>query len=181
MVMGTHEEELLKKLTAALSANPRSSTGALARAAGISRATFNRLFGSRENLMELIAEQGEKTLQNIIALAQETVTDYAASLTALVEAHAQDQEYLVFVCGTQSSLENAFWAQYLGALDHFFLAGQKTGAFRVDIPYPMLTELFVSMICGMIDAQRRGRVAVSGLERQMAEFFLHGTARQTES
>jgi hypothetical protein len=39
----------------------------------------------------------------------------------------------------------------------------------------MLTELFVSMICGMIDAQRRGRVAASGLGNQMTDFFLHGT------
>jgi TetR/AcrR family transcriptional repressor of mexCD-oprJ operon len=149
----------------------------LAQAAGISRATFNRFFGSREKLMAQIAEQGEKTLQTIISLAQETVTDYAASLTALIDAHFQNQEYLVFVCGTQSSLENSFWAQYLGALDHFFLEGQKAGSFRVDIPHQMLTELFVSMICGMIDAQRRGRVAVSWLGTQMTDFFLHGTAQ----
>jgi TetR/AcrR family transcriptional repressor of mexCD-oprJ operon len=178
MSIGTHEEELLRKLTAALSTNPRSSTGALAQAVGISRATFNRLFCSRENLMELIAERGEETLQKIISLAQETVTDYAASLTALIDAHSQNQEYLSFVCGTQSSLENAFWEQYLGALDHFFLEGQKAGAFRVDIPHQMLAELFVSMICGMIDAQHRGRVATSGLGVQMTDFFLHGTAKQ---
>jgi TetR/AcrR family transcriptional repressor of mexCD-oprJ operon len=177
MSIGTHEEELLRKLTAALSTNPRSSTGALARAVGISRATFNRLFGSREHLMEMIVERDEKILQEIISLAQETVTDYAASLTALIDAHFQNQEYLVFVCGTQSSLENAFWEQYLGALDHFFLEGQKAGVFRVDMPHQMLTELFVSMICGMIDAQHRGRVAASGLENQMTEFFLHGTAK----
>jgi TetR/AcrR family transcriptional repressor of mexCD-oprJ operon len=177
MSIGTHEEELLRKLTTALSTNPRSSTGALAQTVGISRATFNRLFGSREHLMEMIVERGEETLQEIISLAQETVTDYTASLTALIDAHSQNQEYLAFVCGTQSSLENAFWEQYLGALDHFFLEGQKDGAFRVDIPYQMLAELFVSMICGMIDAQRRGRVVTSGLGFQMTEFFLHGTAK----
>jgi TetR/AcrR family transcriptional repressor of mexCD-oprJ operon len=178
MNIGTHEEELLRKLTAALSTNPRSSTGTLAQAAGISRATFNRLFGSRERLMETIVERGEETLQEIISLAQETVTDYAASLTALIDAHSQNQEYLVFVCGTQSSLENAFWEQYLGSLDRFFLEGQKAGVFRVDIPHQMLAELFVSMICGMIDAQHRGRVATSGLGAQMTDFFLHGTAKQ---
>jgi TetR/AcrR family transcriptional repressor of mexCD-oprJ operon len=177
MSIGTHEEKLLRRLTAALSTNPRSSTGTLAQAAGISRATFNRLFGSREHLMEMIVECGEKTLQEIISLAKETVTDYATSLTALIDAHSQNQEYLAFVCGTQSSLENAFWEQYLGALDHFFVEGQKAGAFRVDIPHQMLTELFVSMICGMIDAQRRGRVVTSGLGVQMTEFFLHGTSK----
>jgi TetR/AcrR family transcriptional repressor of mexCD-oprJ operon len=149
----------------------------LAQAAGISRATFNRLFGSREHLMEMIVERGEKTFQGIISLAQETVTDYAASLTALIDAHSRNQEYLVFVYGAQSSLENAFWEQYLGALDHFFLEGQKAGVLRVDIPHQMLAELFVSMVCGMIDAQGRGRVASSGLAEQMAEFFLHGTAK----
>jgi TetR/AcrR family transcriptional repressor of mexCD-oprJ operon len=176
MSIGTHEEELLKKLAAAISVNPRSSTKTLAEAAGISRATFNRLCGSRENLMEMIAKQSEKALSEIITLAGETVADYTQSLSALIHTHFQNQEYLVFVCGSQSSLEDAFWNEYLGALDTFFLNGQKAGVFRVDMPHQMLSELFISMICGMVDAQRRGRVAASGLDSQMTSFFLHGAS-----
>jgi TetR/AcrR family transcriptional repressor of mexCD-oprJ operon len=174
MHIGTHEEKLLKKLAAAISANPRSNTGALAEAAGISRATFNRFCGSRKNLMEMIAKQAKKSLQEIISLAQETVTDYTESLSSLIDVHFQNQEYLVFVSGNQSSLDATDWDRYLNALDTFFLGGQKAGVFRVDMPNKMLTELFVSMLCGMIDAQQRSRVASFGLESQMTAFFLHG-------
>jgi TetR/AcrR family transcriptional repressor of mexCD-oprJ operon len=177
MSIGTHEEELLRKLTAALTVNPRSSTGALAEAAGISRATFNRLCISRENLMTMIEKQAERVLRDIITIAREPVTDYTVSLTRLIERHFQNHEYLVFACGSQGHLESACWDEYMGAIDAFFLGGQKAGVFRVDMPHQMLTELFVSMICGMIDAQHRGRVAASGLENQMTEFFLHGTAK----
>jgi hypothetical protein len=38
----------------------------------------------------------------------------------------------------------------------------------------MLTELFLSMICGMIDASYRGRVATSGMENKMLAFFMKG-------
>ena len=177
MSINANENQLLKRLAAAMSANPRGNTGALAEAAGISRATFNRFCGSREHLMEMIAEQAEASLQEIIRLAQSNVTDYPAALSALMEAHFVNEEYLEFSCSSQSSLDNAYWESYLHALDAFFLNGQKNGAFKLDIPSQMLTELFISMVCGMIDADHRGRVATSGLENQMTAFFLHGVEK----
>jgi TetR/AcrR family transcriptional repressor of mexCD-oprJ operon len=170
----THEEQLLRKLTAALSANPRGTTGALAEAAGISRATFNRFCGSRENLMEMIKEQAEKTVQNIIAIAQQSVTDYTHALTDLISAHFENREYLIFACGAQDSLSNAYWNEYLNTLDEFFLNGQKSGVFRIDFSKQMLTELFVSMICAMIDAENRGRVSNAEINSNMTSFFLNG-------
>jgi TetR/AcrR family transcriptional repressor of mexCD-oprJ operon len=178
MSIGIHEEQLLKKLTSALTANPRSNTGELAEMAGISRATFNRFCGSRENLMEMIAKQAEESLQDIISLAKKSVTDYTDSLSALIDAHEKNQEYLIFACSTQSSLENVYWESYLEALDQFFLSGQKSSFFRVDVSNQMLTELFVSMICGMIDAKHRGRVAAAGISKQMQTFFLYGIANK---
>jgi hypothetical protein len=41
----------------------------------------------------------------------------------------------------------------------------------------MLTELFVSMICGMIDAEHRNRVASAGIVERMAKFFMEGAKR----
>lgn len=176
MSIHTNENELLKKLAVAMSANPRGNTTVLAEAAGISRATFNRFCGSREHLLEMIAEQAEASLQEIIRLAQGTVSDYPSTLSALAEAHFVNEEYLEFSCNAQNNLANAYWEDYLHALDAFFLNGQKAGVFKVDVPSQMLTELFVSMICGMIDAQHRGRVAASGLGSQMTDFFLNGVS-----
>jgi TetR/AcrR family transcriptional repressor of mexCD-oprJ operon len=178
--MSVHDEQLLKKLTAAVAADPRSTTQELAQAAGISRATFNRFCGSREKLMEMIAQQAESTLREIIRIAQEPVEreSYPAALQQLIAAHTERQEYLIFCCSAQNSLNNAFWNEYLNAMDKFFLGGQKAGVFRVDIPYQTLSELFVSVISGMIDAQSRGRVAAFGMENVMASFFLNGAAEK---
>jgi TetR/AcrR family transcriptional repressor of mexCD-oprJ operon len=177
MSIGTHEE-LLKKLATAMLANPRSNTGALAESAGISRATFNRFCGSREHLMEMIAKQTELSMQKIVTLAEEEAKDYTATLSALIDAHFENQEYLSFACEAQSSLENAYWERYLAALDSFFLKGQKASVFRFDLPSQMLTELFIAMISGMIDANYRGRVATSGITAQMTMFFMNGIAEK---
>jgi TetR/AcrR family transcriptional repressor of mexCD-oprJ operon len=73
--------------------------------------------------------------------------------------------------------ENKYWDSYISALDGFFLKGQKEGFFRLEMSSQMLTELFVSMICGMIDAEHRNRVASAGMVDRMAEFFLEGARR----
>jgi TetR/AcrR family transcriptional repressor of mexCD-oprJ operon len=178
MSNNTHDEQLLKKLAAAMSANPRATTQELAAAAGISRATFNRFCGTRENLVEMILGQAQQSFRAIIDLAGKEVTDYSAAISALIEAHFENQEYLVFICEAQNSLENAYWESYLETLDGFFLNGQKAGAFQLDFSNQMLTELFLSMVCGMIDARHRGRVAVSGMENKMLAFFLNGISEK---
>jgi TetR/AcrR family transcriptional repressor of mexCD-oprJ operon len=170
----THDEQLLKKLAAAMTANPRATTQELAVAAGISRATFNRFCGTREKLVEMILEQAEQSFQAIVALTGKEVRDYPAAVSDLIEAHFEHQEYLVFICQAQNILENTYWDSYLEALDGLFLKGQKAGAFRLDFSNQMLTELFLSMICGIIDAKYRGRVAASGMENKMLAFFLNG-------
>jgi TetR/AcrR family transcriptional repressor of mexCD-oprJ operon len=174
MSNNTHDEQLLKKLAAAMTANPRATTQELASAAGISRATFNRFCGTREKLVEMIMGQAKQSFQAIIDLAGKEVTDYPAAISGLIEAHFENQEYLVFICEAQNSLENTYWDSYLEALDGFFLSGQKAGVFQLDFPNQMLTELFLSMICGMIDASYRGRVATSGMENKMLAFFMNG-------
>jgi TetR/AcrR family transcriptional repressor of mexCD-oprJ operon len=178
MSINTHDEQLLKKLAVAMTGNPRATTQDLAEAAGISRATFNRFCGSRENLVEMVAKQAENTLQEIVNLAKKEVSDYATAILELIEAHFDNQEYLIFACGAQNNLENAYWNHYLKALDTFFLNGQKAGVFRLDLSNQMLAELFVSMISGMIDAKYRGRVAASGIENKMSIFFMNGAAER---
>jgi TetR/AcrR family transcriptional repressor of mexCD-oprJ operon len=178
MSISTHDEELLKRLTISLVTNPRANTQVLAKSAGISRATFNRFCGSRENLMDMIEKQSEKSVNEIIALAQKNFDDYNVAISSLVQVHFTNQEYLIFSCTAQNSLSNSYWENYLNAIDTFFLNGQKNGAFRIDIPNSMMSELFVSMICGMIDAESRGRVASLGIENQITKFFINGISNK---
>lgn len=47
----------------------------------------------------------------------------------------------------------------------FFLRGQQQGVFRIDITVAVFTELFITLIYGMADAERRGRAASANSAR----------------
>ncbi|HCF4734777.1 TPA: hypothetical protein NIF12_006941 [Pseudomonas aeruginosa] len=55
-----------------------------------------------------------------------------------------------------------------------FYAGKKLGVFRIDIGAPALTEIFSSLIFGLVDAERRGRIARAGMAALIEQFFLNG-------
>ncbi|WP_279614944.1 hypothetical protein [Pseudomonas guariconensis] len=46
---------------------------------------------------------------------------------------------------------------YLERLDALFFSGQRQGVFRADVTAALLTEMFVSLLHGMVDARQRGR------------------------
>lgn len=65
-------------------------------------------------------------------------------------------------------------ADWQSILDSFFLRGQQQGIFRIDIAAPALTEIWGSILIGLVDAERRGRVARVGLATLIETAFLHG-------
>ncbi|CDM39933.1 HTH-type transcriptional regulator nfxB [Ectopseudomonas oleovorans CECT 5344] len=73
--------------------------------------------------------------------------------------------------------DGARWIAYTDALDSFFLRGQQEGYFRIDITAELLTELFVSLIYGMVDAERRGRAASARSLAVLEQFFLKGAGQ----
>ncbi|HEJ2922602.1 TPA: transcriptional regulator, partial [Pseudomonas aeruginosa] len=68
------------------------------------------------------------------------------------------------------------WLPYADALDAFFLRGQRENVFRIDVGAPELTEIFISLVFGLVDAERRGRVARAGMAALIEHFFLKGAA-----
>ncbi|MET0017803.1 winged helix-turn-helix transcriptional regulator [Oscillibacter sp.] len=176
----TNEDKLLKLLAVAVVENPRSTIKELAESVGISKATLHRFCGTRENLGIMLAQKAEEALNNIISTAEKDFDDYKDGMSQLIRAHLDNQELLRMTCSPQSSIEDD-WSPYLKAIDTFFLKAQKQGAFRIDFSAQVLSELFVSSICGMIDAQRRSRVASSGLPETFEDFFLHGVLNQIET
>jgi TetR/AcrR family transcriptional regulator, mexCD-oprJ operon repressor len=176
----TNEDKLLKLLAVAVVENPRSTIKELAESAGISKATLHRLYGIRENLEKMLTQKAGEALDNIIATAEKDFDDYMDGMSQLIRAHLDNHELLRMTCSLQSSIEDD-WSPYLKAIDTFFLKTQKQGAFRIDFSAQVLSEFFVSSICGMIDAQRRGRVASSGLPETFEDFFLHGVLNPKET
>lgn len=174
----THESLLLRRLAVAMTENPRSTIKELAEAVGISKATLHRFCGTRENLELMLIEASRKSLDHIIDVAEKDFDNYQAGLRELIQAHYQNREYHVFSSSNQACMTDDYWFAYLKAIDAFFLKGQKKGTFRLELGVSFLSESFISILCGIIDAERRGRIASMGAEAMIENLFLTGALEQ---
>lgn len=174
------DDKLLKALAVALVTHPRGTFKDVAEAAGISKATLNRFCGTRETLIEMLMNHGSEVMNEVISNAGLDERPVLEALHRLIRDHLTHREVLAFIAfewRPDSLDENAGgvrWLPYGDALDAFFLRGQKEGVFRVDIGAQELTEIFISLVFGMVDAERRGRVARAGMAAVIEQFFLKG-------
>lgn len=182
MLTSTADEKLLKALAVALVDHPRGTFKDIAQAAGISKATLNRFCGTRDNLIEMLMEHGSVVMNQLIEDAGLIERSIPEALHRLISDHLIHRELMAFLAfqWRPDSLDEDFggtrWLPYGDALDAFFLRGQKEGVFRIDIGAPELTEMFISVVFGMVDAERRGRVARAGMASIIEQFFMKGAA-----
>lgn len=176
------EEKLLKALAVAIVEHPRGTFKEIAQAAGVSKATLNRFCGTRDNMIEMLFDYGSEVMNQIIVETDLTQAPVPEVFQRLVEGHLAHRDLLVFLmfqwrpdslheCG-----EAARWLPYTNALDQFFLRGQLEKVFRIDIGAPVLTELFASLLFGLVDGERRGRVARASMGATLQQFFMQGAA-----
>lgn len=182
MPLTAQDERLLKALAVAIVDRPRATLKELAESAGVSKATLHRFCGTRDNLEEMLERHGETVLNQIIVAADLERTEPLDALRRLISEHLIHREMLVFLMFQyrpdflSPEGDGARWQSYIHALDSFFLHGQQQGVFRIDIPAAVFTELFTTMIYGMVDAERRGRAASSNSVNALEQMFLHGAA-----
>ncbi|MCO7513993.1 TetR/AcrR family transcriptional regulator [Pseudomonas guariconensis] len=174
-----HDERLLKALAHALVVHPRATLKALAEAAGVSKATLHRFCGTRDNLVNMLEHHGEQVLNEVIGKADLEHADPLAGLRHLIAEHLKHREMLVFLMfqyrpDTLLGGDNQRWRAYTQAMDAFFLRAQQLGALRIDISAAVFTEMFLSMIYGMVDAERRGRAASANSAQALEQLFLQG-------
>lgn len=182
MLLTAHDERLLKALAVAIVNRPRATLKELAEAAGVSKATLHRFCGTRDNLVEMLENYGQTVLNQIITACDLQNAEPLGALRRLIGEHLTHRELLVFLmfqyrpdflsddeCGNR-------WQSYVDALDAFFLRGQQQGVLRIDITAALFTELFITLIYGMVDAERRGRAASANSASVLEQMFLHGAA-----
>lgn len=176
------DEKLLKALAVALVDHPRGTFKDIAEAAGISKATLNRFCGTRDNLIEMLMNHGCAVMNQVIANAGLQERPVLEALRRLISEHMTHREILAFLAfywrpdSLDEDAGGIRWLPYADALDAFFLRGQKENVFRIDIGVPELTEIFISLVFGLVDAERRGRVARAGMATLTEHFFLKGAA-----
>lgn len=180
----SHDEFLLKTLTVAVVHRPRATMKELAHLAGVSKATLHRYCGTRENLGQRLEAYAERTLDQIIKSARLQHVEPLDALHRLIREHLVHREPLAFLASQYrpdflgvekgSGERDTRWQPYLDALDAFFLRGQQKAVFRIDITAAILTELFLALVYGMVDAEHRGRAANADSLRVLEQMFLHG-------
>lgn len=175
-------EEELKKLALAFCTNPRRTAGELAAAAGISKATFYRVYGSRENLSRLLSEKAREKVSFLMELVNEEKGDTKSYLRKIIRCCCANKEFLMLLCYGYATGSIDSWCQdtYTRQMTDFFLRGQKSGTFRVDIPASVMTELFAGAMWSLFEGECHGRVASASLPDYWEAFFLKGIENQSE-
>ncbi|MDD1139403.1 TetR/AcrR family transcriptional regulator [Pseudomonas sp. TNT2022 ID233] len=176
----SHDDQLLKSLTLAVANRPRATMKELAQHAGVSKATLHRYCGTRENLIAKLEEHAEGMLRRIVCNAGLQNLESLEALRGLIRGHLAHRELLAFLMVQyrpdflDPERGGRRWEFYLEALDGFFLKGQQAGLFRIDITAAIFTELFISLVYGLVDAELRGRAAHADSARTLERMFLNG-------
>jgi len=173
------DNRILAALALALVDRPRANLQELAGAIGLSKATLYRFCRTREQLIERLVDHSTTLIgEDIQASGLDTAQPLEAlkRLIASTLEHGAFTAFLVYYWKKDSSVESGLEAGWDAALDAFFLRGQREGVFRIDIAAAALTEILVAMLNGLVDAERRGRVARTGLASLVEHAFLHGAS-----
>ncbi|HHX0933792.1 TPA: TetR/AcrR family transcriptional regulator EscR [Pseudomonas aeruginosa] len=165
--------------------HPRATMGELAELAGVSRATLNRHCGTREGLKRRLESHARSTLERLTHSAALQRLEPREALRELIREHLAQRDLLALLMfeqnpGRQAEHGDASWQSYVEALDAFFLRGQQKRVFRIDISAATFSELFIVLIYGMVDAERRGRAASAGLSATLEELFLRGASNPAQ-
>lgn len=170
------DNRILVALALALVDQPRASLQELARSIGTSKATLYRYCRTRQALIDRLATQSGHVLTQAIAAAELDTAPPLEALRTLIERHLEHRELTIFLkyYWKDATTDVCVDCEWDKALDTFFLRGQEAGAFRIDISAPALTEIFVNLLIGLFDAERRGRVARIGLADLIESAFLIG-------
>ncbi len=175
---------LLASLAQALVAQPRATLQELAQAVGISKASLYRFCRTREQLVEWLVLYSARTMSEMLESARLEVDPPLDVLSYLVDQHLTHRELATFLeyywreGDAELQQQHKEWQRIM---DTFFLRGQHEGVFRIDISAAALTELWIASLVGLIDAERRGRVARVGLSALITGTFLQGTCAPQEA
>lgn len=176
------DERLLAALALALVDRPRATLHELAQAVGVSKATLYRYSRTREALIERLARYAGGCLQRALEDARLDEGPTRAALSRFVQTQLEQREMAAFLVyhwqpeSLQSERSRTSCDAYLSALDRFILRGQREGVFRIDISAQTQAEALIALLTGLVDAERRGRIARSTVATAVEALFLDGSA-----
>ncbi|MDT0268697.1 TetR/AcrR family transcriptional regulator [Streptomyces sp. DSM 44915] len=180
--MSFDREHVLRTAADLLTRQATATMAEVARAAGISRATLNRHFAGRDDLVRALEELGIAECEAALAaarLTEGTATDAVRRLVREVQPCTGLLTFLysenqLFEGGTQ----NAGWTRIDEQLNALFRRGQESGEFRIDLSAVWITEALYGLLGAGSWAVLEGRVARQDFTHMIVELLLGGATRK---
>ncbi|MBV5291663.1 MAG: TetR family transcriptional regulator [Curvibacter lanceolatus] len=178
--LNAEDERVLAALALALVDKPRATLQELAQAIGISKATLYRFSRTREELVDRLMAHGAHLMNRSLEEAELDKAPTVDALRRFIEGQLRHSELAAFMIyywkpdTLQDARAAATWTDYFSVLDEFFVRGQREGIFRIEIGAAVLSESLISLLSGLMDAERRGRIARASLPGMIETLFLAG-------
>lgn len=173
------DSRILAALALAMVDHPRATLQELAQAVGISKATLYRFCRTRDQLIQRLTTHAISAMNQATEESNLETDPPAVALRKLITNHLEHREWTAFITHFWNDVAREMPAEVIAEcelkMDAFFLRGQQAGIFRIDVTAATLSELWFSVVIGMVDAERRGRVARAGLALVIEKMFLEGS------
>ncbi|MEV0612909.1 TetR/AcrR family transcriptional regulator [Nonomuraea sp. NPDC050404] len=174
-----------------LNENPTLSMAQLAEAVGISRATLNRHFTSRDDLtLALGRRANEQWAQAQVdsglleATASGDPEAIKAALHALLAGLADVADEYGFSLTDHALDDHPELRQRTDELEErevdFYAAAQRAGLLRADLPARWISNLVFGLLVAVRESLSRGDIARRDASRLVFTTFMHGAAVRNE-
>jgi AcrR family transcriptional regulator len=152
-----------------------TSMSDIAEAAGVSRATLYRYFPNREALLGALKDAAMADLSGRLDDARLDAAPAAEAIARLTRALLTvASKYRALMLFKTSAEEAEAEQAFIAPVHALFERGAREGAFRPDLPARTLSELYVSLLEGVIRRTLDGRLGVEDASAAITTVFLAG-------
>lgn len=179
---GKNQDDMLRKLAAALVEQPRATLQELAQLVGVSKATLYRFCPTREEMLSRIFAHSLEIYGEITTECLNSNGPVLEILGRMVAKNIEEREFTSFASFYWSELHDpadeklGSWDAWQQQMDQFFLRGQREGVIRLDVPTSAFSDFFFYGLTALIDAERRGRLGRQALQDTAMKLLLSGIA-----
>jgi AcrR family transcriptional regulator len=163
-----------------LARDPDASMSAIARRAGVVRATVYVHFPTRESLIEAVTDRAIGEVMKLIEAAEPTKGDPAEALVRTVRAAWRGLgRYHALVAINVRLPPHELRARHdpvFGTIEPLIVRGQRTGTFRRGVPPAWHLSMIMALIHAASDELRSGRMSEQEIEPALIATMLGALA-----